>query len=336
MIRFGIVGAGWRAEFYIRIALLIPESFKLCGVYVRNAERATLLTEKYQIPVFSSLEELLATTPDFVVSCVNKQSICEEIVMLCEKDVPVLSETPIGMNPEETTAFAGKIKPSWRVQVAEQYHLTPRNQAIKALITSGLLGTVNHVRLSCCHDYHAVSLMRFFLDIDQELPEIQNCSLQDTVTQYNSRNGRIAPQEICIPHSIAICKYSNHSAIYDFTYEQYFSEIRSPQITIRGTLGEIVNDTCTYLQGQVPVCFSLHRHGHRNNESLDSMYLDSITGNGNVLYQNPFPNARLSDEEIAIATVLVRLDTYLKTGVGFYSLQDAMLDAETAYYFHHS
>ena len=45
-----------------------------------------------------------------------------------------------------------------------------------------------------------------------------------------------------------------------------------------------------------------------------------------MLYTNPFPYSRLSDEEIAIATCLVKMKAYIKTGEAFYSLKDAEFD----------
>ena len=31
MIRYAIIGAGWRSEFYLRIAALMPEKFEVSG-----------------------------------------------------------------------------------------------------------------------------------------------------------------------------------------------------------------------------------------------------------------------------------------------------------------
>lgn len=56
--------------------------------------------------------------------------------------------------------------------------------------------------------------------------------------------------------------------------------------------------------------------------------LVNITAEGNVLYENPFMDARLSDEEIAIATCLLNMKKYLETGITFYTLKDAALDSK--------
>ncbi len=53
-----------------------------------------------------------------------------------------------------------------------------------------------------------------------------------------------------------------------------------------------------------------------------------------MLYENPFYKVRLTDEEIAITHCLVNMAEYLKSGTEFYSVQEASLDAKTAFLFH--
>ena len=40
MINFVIIGGGWRAEFYLRIAQLLPDRFNVTAICVRNINRA--------------------------------------------------------------------------------------------------------------------------------------------------------------------------------------------------------------------------------------------------------------------------------------------------------
>ena len=316
MIKYGIVGAGWRSEFYLRIAELLSKEFSVSGIYIRNSEKQKEFADKYNVRICGSLEELLKTDFDFIVSCVNKDNISEMIKTLAAKNIPVLTETPV---------TDGSLK--GRVQVAEQFHFMPRNQAYKRIIESGILGEVHSVRLSCCHDYHAASLIRFFLDTGFEKPEITSISLTDPVTRYNSRAGYLkSPAVIKAEEKIKIFKFKDRTAVYDFSFEQYFSDIRSSQITIRGTNGEIVNNTCSYLKDGVPHRFDICRNTYGAEESLDGMCLFNITGNGEVLYTNPFPYSRLSDEEIAIATCLKKMKKYLKVGEEFYPLKHAAID----------
>ncbi len=334
MINFAVIGGGWRSEFYIRIANALPHLFNINGIYLRNTQKQKEFKQKYNIPIFDNLDKLLETSPQFVISCVSKENILAEIELLCNKEFPVLSETPAGISAEQIETFKSKFSQDWKVQIAEQFHLQPRNQAIKSIIESGILGDVHQVQLSCCHDYHAISLIRFFLGIDNQIPTVNTLYLNDKVMRYNSRNGKITPTEILSEQKIAVLNYGDKTAIYDFNYEQYFSDIRATRIVVRGTNGEIVNNSCTYLKGNSPITFDLTRNYCGSNESLDGMYLETITGNGKILYENPFPKARLTDEEIAIAQCLVKMDTYLKHKTDFYSIYEAILDAQTAIELH--
>lgn len=315
MIRYGIIGAGWRSEFYIRIANLLPETFSVSGIFIRNPEKRKEFSAKYNVKIFETLEDLLKTDFDFIVSCVSKDNIVSTAQELAEKGIPVLTETPV-----ITDNLSGKI------QVAEQFHFMPRNQAYKRIIDSGILGEIHQVQLSCCHDYHAASLIRFFLDINDETPKKTTVKLPDKVTRYNSRSGFIAPVEVNSKQVITILDFGGKTAIYDFNYEQYFSEIRASRIVIRGTTGEIKDNTVTYLKDGIPNSFEIKRNCRGIEENLDGFSLLNITGNGEVLYENPFKSSRLSDEEIAIATCLVKMKEYISTGIEFYSYSDAFSD----------
>ena len=315
MIKYAIIGAGWRSEFYLRIANLLPNTFSVSGIYIRNSGKRLEFSKKYNVPIFDNLDDLLNTDFDFIVSCVNRDSICDTAQMLADKDIYVLTETPVSREN-----LNGKI------QVAEQFHFMPRFQAYKSIIDSGILGEISQVQLSCCHDYHAASLIRFLLDTKHEIPKRTTIKLQDTSTRYNSRAGFIDPTAVTAEQNITVLEFENKTAVYDFNFEQYFSDIRASRVVIRGTNGEIVNNKCTYLIDGVPHKFKIMRNYIGAEENLDGFALNNITANGKVLYKNPFKYARLSDEEIAIATCLIKMHDYVQNDIEFYSAQDAYID----------
>lgn len=35
MIKYAIIGAGWRSEFYLKIAALLPNEFSVSGIYTQ-------------------------------------------------------------------------------------------------------------------------------------------------------------------------------------------------------------------------------------------------------------------------------------------------------------
>lgn len=120
----------------------------------------------------------------------------------------MFTEAPIGTSLKEIDAFLGEINPDWRVQVAEQFHFMPRNAAIKSVIESGILGETTQVQLSCCHDYHATSLVRFFLETGDQMPEGFSFTLSDTVNRYNSRAGLLSePEAVTSDEKFVILKF---------------------------------------------------------------------------------------------------------------------------------
>ena len=161
------------------------------------------------------------------------------------------------------------------------------------------------------------------------MPKTSTFTLTDTVNRYNSRAGFLSkPETVTAEEKFVVLKFKDKTALYDFNYEQYFSGIRRSRILIRGTNGEILNDECTYLKNGLPHSFTLRRNSYGANESLDGFTLVNITAEGKVVYDTPFKGARLSDEEIAIATCLLNMKKYLDTRIPFYSLEEAALDSK--------
>jgi hypothetical protein len=69
--KFALVGSGWRAEFFRKLAGVLPGELELSGVAVRRAERAEQLRADWGVPAFLSPLELLEKgRPDFVVTTV--------------------------------------------------------------------------------------------------------------------------------------------------------------------------------------------------------------------------------------------------------------------------
>ena len=67
-IRFGMIGGGWRALFFVRIARAFPERFVCAGVVLRNPEKREAFAAAWGVPTYASLDALLdGETLDYVV-----------------------------------------------------------------------------------------------------------------------------------------------------------------------------------------------------------------------------------------------------------------------------
>lgn len=328
-ITFGIVGGGWRAEFFIRIARALPERFYVSGVVIRNEEKGRAFEEQWGVPTFRSTEDLLKqTTPSFVVLSVPVSQTPELIKQLVRQGVPVLSETPPAADLEQLNQLYQDIGPDARVQVAEQYAFQPLHAARIAIVQSGLLGTVNQAQVSAAHGYHGISIMRSLLGIRFEDAQIRGFGFSSPIISGPNREGDPTQEKTSISNQvIAHLAFGDKLGVFDFTGDQYFSWIRSERVLVRGNKGEINNTRLAYLQDfRTPIQLELRRLNAGENGNLEGYYHKGILAGDKWVYRNPFQPGRLSDDEIAIATCLQKMSDYVQGGPSFYSLAEAAQD----------
>lgn len=329
-IHFGLIGSGWRAEFYIRIAKALPDLFELPAVLIRDCVKGKMFAEKFQVTVVNSLDDLIADNPEFVVLAIKRGIVTDFLISLFEKKIPVLSETPPGEDE-------GALRKLWRayetyqgkIQVAEQYFLQPLYAAWYKVISAGRLGAVQNINISSLHGYHGISIIRKFLNTG-----FGNCIIYGKrywfdVTETYGRDGMVFDGEVvkCSRDRLTLEFDNGTAAFFDFSDPaQYHSFIRTRQLTIQGTQGEIDDLTIRYLgNGNVPVTEELKRIDLGIYGNQEWAHYGIMLGE-EFLYKTPFMNPRLNDDEIAVASCLVHMHKYVETGEEFYGLADALQD----------
>ncbi len=328
MIRFGIVGVGWRTEFFLRIAQACPDRFLVTGIVGHTPEKAQRVSASFGVPLFSSVEDLVRAQPQFVVTSVPWDVNFHLLKQLAELGMPALSETPPAESIAEMAELCELVRRGAKIQVAEQYFLQPHHAARLAFIASGKLGRVSQAQVSVAHGYHGISLIRRFLGVGFENAEVTATTFVSPMIEGPGRSG--GPNREAVVESeqtIAWLNFGDRLGTFDFTSRQYFATIRDPRILIRGDRGELVNDAATYLQDfrtPIRVDFVRHTAGERGN--LAGLYLRGIQAGESWVYENPLAPARLFDDEIAIADCLIKMAEYVATGEDFYSLADACQD----------
>jgi len=328
-IRFAIVGSGWRTEFYLRVARALPEVFEITGVQTRDAERAAAITHDWAVPGCVTTRELLAAGPAFVVVSVPWVVTPVLLRELSGRGVPVLTETPPAPDIDGLRALRPLADSGARIQVAEQYQFQPLHAARLALAASGRLGTVSQAQLSVAHGYHGIDLMRRFLDLDDDAPAIiRAMRFASPLVAGPDRDGPpTADTTSPSVQTIAWLDFGERLGVMDFADEQYFSWVRSLRLLIRGDRGEINDLTVRYAADvSTPVTLRLERHDTGQAGNLEGHHLAGITCGTEWLYRNPFSPARLSDEEVAVATTLARMYQWLDGGPAICSLAHGAQD----------
>ena len=329
MIRFAILGAGWRSEFFARVARELPKRFQMTGLLSRSREKAEAFGQRWGVPLAGSLDELLAAKPDFALVSVP-WGVGEELVIeLSKRGVPVLYETPPSPSLDGLCALHEALK-EWpaKVQVAEQYHLQPLHAARLEASKRDWIGTPSFARVSVAHGYHGISLLRRFLGIEFELPTISARHFKAPLVDGPGRDGPPRTEKIIESDQlIATFDWGEKLGVFDFCGDQYFSWIRGQDLIVRGERGEIHNEEIrSLLNFQTPLNAKLQREVAGKNGNLEGLYLKGLTARGQWLYENPFIPARLSDDEIACAACLQGMAHFIETGDDFYSLAEAMQD----------
>ena len=68
-IRFSVVGSGWRAEFFTRIAAAAPNVFAVPPVVARRSEKVEFFARTWGCSTYATMDRMLEKEPlDFVVT----------------------------------------------------------------------------------------------------------------------------------------------------------------------------------------------------------------------------------------------------------------------------
>jgi hypothetical protein len=328
-ITFGIIGAGWRAEFFFRIARELPQRFRISGVVSRDENRRNRVHQNWGLKTYETIDSLLdAADFDFIVVSVPRIAAPAILQKLSRHQVPALTETPPAADLNGLTELYEQSNGGKWIQVAEQYAFQPLHAARLNIACSGLLGTISQAQISIAHGYHGVSLMRKFLGIQFEEGTVSARKFESPIIEGPGRGGPPGAEKTIFSRQIiAQIDFDGKLGIFDFTGDQYFSWIRSARLLVRGEKGEINNREVRFLKNfATPVEVELHRVNAGEDGNLEGYYLKGIFAGQDSVYQNPFIPARLTDDEIAVATCLDKMAVFAQGGPSFYSLSEASQD----------
>ncbi|MBQ8654517.1 MAG: Gfo/Idh/MocA family oxidoreductase [Clostridia bacterium] len=335
MTRFALVGGGWRAEFFARIALALPDRFQLTATYLRDPLKRADWQRRFGCRMAESPEDLLADKPDYLVVSIAKKANPDVLIRMMDLGLPILCETPPFITPEGMVRAweAAKAK-GVMLQVAEQYPDWPLYSAWQKAVDEGMLGEVSNINISAVHSYHAISLIRRFLNVGFENVTMTGCRHFFPVRATDSRDGLIPHGEVSPARRdrLTMVFDSGKTAFFDFSNVQYHSYIRTRQLTIQGDQGEIDDMTlrCMNADGQ-PLCLTLQRHdlGLFNNNHYCPLGLQL---GDRWLWRNEFLYGSLNDDELAIAAVMERMGRLVRgeSDEPAYSWEDGLQDAYLA------
>lgn len=336
-IRLAVIGAGWRAHYYIRIASALPDLFERPIVLVRSREKAEVLRSEESLYATDRPEEVEEYSPHLIVCAVRKGEIFDVSLPWLRKGFTVLGETPAAMSlPDLIKIWEAKTLGA-KYFVAEQYVCYPEISAMLRVLRQGLIGDPYLARVSYAHEYHGAGLLRAVLGTGitpfRLAGERYSFPVVETMTRYEaSREMKsvMKPQDIC-----RIAYENGKLGLYFFNSEQYRSPIRANSIHVLGERGEFRDGTFSWIDRQM--------NSHREPLEIEERTVCTddpnpnfakvreilkITFGGETVYEKMYSReAVLSQDEAAILTLMLNAVRDPESAV---SLEETLEDAYTA------
>jgi predicted dehydrogenase len=324
---FALIGSGWRAQVFLKLADQLG-TVRCAGAVVRTPRRL-------DVPTFTSLDACLRETRvDFVLTATPRSETPGFITDAVNRKLPVLAETPPAPDLEGLRSLWSAVGDSGLVQVAEQYLLMPSHAARAALVASGVIGTPTQVQVSSTQQYHAVSLIRGLLAAGRGPVSVRATRFTAPLVSPLSRAGWTDDEEAHpTTTTIATLDFGNgRSGVYDFTEQQTRNQLRFRRLTVRGSAGELHNDEVVRMTGpRTLVRTPLVRRQTGHDLDLIGYDTEHISLGSEVLYHNPYPGRRWMDDEIAMATLLERMASWVRgEGPAPYPLAEGAQDQQVA------
>jgi predicted dehydrogenase len=328
---YAIIGNGWRSTVYLHLAYLFPERFRVTGVLTRRADAGEAIEREWGVATHRTLDALVAAErPDFVIPAVPWEIAPDLIRELVARGIRVLTETPPAPDLDGMRRLWSEVGGSGLVQVAEQYPLMPLHAARLSLVRDGIIGTPTAVHVSSTHLYHVVALVRGLLGVGLEpatvLSQTFTAPLVDPITPAGWTGEPSAKPARSILSTIDFGE--GRTGVYDFTDNQWWNPLRPDHLSVRGSAGELHDESVVRLvDGVTPVTSTISRVRSGVGMNYEGADLQHVTLDGRVVFRNEFEGGRLNDDEIGVARLLSATGAWARDeGEAPYPLAQGMID----------
>lgn len=149
-IKFAVIGAGHIGKRHAEMISREDESELVALVDIRTKEECG--AENFEVPFFSSVEELLASDLEFDVVnvCTPNGLHATQSIAALAKGKHVVCEKPMGLSKDECEKVIFKsLQMSKNVFCVMQNRYSPPSEWIKSVIDRDLLGDIFLVQLNC-------------------------------------------------------------------------------------------------------------------------------------------------------------------------------------------
>ena len=358
-VRFGIVGTGWRSEFFVRMARAVPEALEVALVVGRRQESTDRIAAKWGVPTSLDIADFNGVDMDFVATALPKPANPEAITELAAAGHFVLAETPpapdldglrklwsdvVGADAADGASAAASVSRAAgaakagggaamldRIQVAEQCHRMPTHESRLSVLDDGVIGARTGVEVSSTHMYHAVALIRRYLGVGITPVTATGRTFGVPLVDPADRSGYREDADLPLhpaERTLAMLDFGEGlHGVYDFVSNQWHNPLIANRVVVRGTTGELVDDRFTRWHDGVALTSQLEYRRLGVDMDLEGLDVAHVSFDGDVVWRNPFVGARLSDDDLAVAVHLYEMGLYARGEADApYPLRDGLHD----------
>lgn len=328
--RFVIFGDGWRSRFFCRVAAALPDKLQVLAVIGKHEGNLERISREYGVPTTTESSDLAKYSPDYVAAVVSWPQTPVLTTQLVHEGYKVLCETPPAPDLEGLRTLWENIGAfEAQVQVGEQYYRMPGHASRLHIVRDKVIGTPNSVEIASTHLYHAVALIRDYLG--KGLASVEVNARQFTAPMLNPLqfDGWVenpAPEQLHT-HIATLDFLDGSYGLYNFVDNQWWNPLLSRRIVVRGSLGELVDDTVLRWSHGAPVTSHLEYRRVGVDMNLEGNEVATVSFDGVPIYSNPCFGSKLSEDDIAVADHLIAMGKYAREeGPAIYSLADGIHD----------
>lgn len=134
---------------YTRKAMQLGE---VIGFYEKDDQLAAPYAERFQLPRFATVDDLLASDAEGVIVCSATSDHTEDMIRIAKAGKHIFTEKVLALTEEDCVRVeqaAAENGVNFTISLVQKY--MPSRMAVKAVADSGELGKINYVRFRNCH-----------------------------------------------------------------------------------------------------------------------------------------------------------------------------------------
>lgn len=299
-----MLGTGWRARFYMRIAEFLPDMLRIAAVYTHTQERKAEM-ERKGFNAFADIDSALAVDHDAVIIASGKNGFSDTLRYLHGRKERIITETTFLDLPEpDLEEFS-----SYDGLVMEQYWNTPLFSSLLNVL-SVLEAEPDQLYLSGLHNHHSASVARRVLGTGYQMPEeFHSLEYASSMIRTGSRNGlELSGESEDYMRRVRMMKLGSALFIHDFSSNQYHSYLYGKHFEVRCRRCVITENGVNGIDRDgypYSMPFIFHRDSSVGSGSLT---LSHVTLGSRTVFVNPYYPLAMNDDEIAMAMMLEQYD----------------------------